>query len=175
MAQRAFRFLLAVGILATAALFMARGQWPWTRLSDVPTSAPILVSSSFRLVRDTLQQGETVGELLRREGVTGLDLASIARTLRFDPRLFKAGLVFSVRHDPGTNAPTHVDFRPNGDQRFSLIRAASGAWTGAMQAVHWVTDTIRCADDIQTTLSDAIDHTSCDPRLDRGERIKLTY
>ncbi len=135
--QRALRFLLALGVLAVAAVFAAQGRWPWERLSDVATTRPILVTSAFRIVEDTLQQGEAVSTLLQREGVRGIDLHALAVSLGFDPRQLRPGLVFSIQRDPSTDQPTNVEFRPDQDQRLRLIRTSSGDWRGEAVPVRW--------------------------------------
>ncbi len=173
--RRALRFLLALGVLFVAATFALQGRWPWERLSDVATTEPILVTSSFRVVQDTLQSGEAVSTLLQREGVRGIDLHALAVSLGFDPRQLQPGLVFSIRRDPATDLATNVVFRPDGDQRLRLIRTSSGEWRGESEPVRWATDTIRCAGQISSTLYDAIDGASCDARLGPADRIKLSY
>lgn len=175
MTRRVPRLPFALAVLGAAALFAARGEWPWTRLSDVPTARPIVVSNPFRIVRDTLQRGETVSALLARQGVTGLNLTALAAALRFDPRRIQAGLEFSVRRDATTDQPTHIEFRPSGDQRLRFVRTASGDWRGEAVPIHWVTDTIRVAAGIETSLSEAIDQEVGAATLDRAERARLTY
>lgn len=175
MTRRVPRLPFALAVLGAAALFAARGEWPWTRLSDVPTARPIVVTNPFRIVRDTLQRGETVSALLARQGVKGLDLGALAAALRFDPRRIQAGLEFSVRRDAATDEPTHVEFRPNGDQRLRFIRTASGDWRGETVPIRWVTDTIRVAAGIESSLSEAIDQEVGAATLDRNERARLTY
>ena len=124
MTRRTLLFLFSLAALCGAGVLAARGSWPWARLSDTPTARPIVVTHPFRIVRDTLQQGETVSALLQRQGVTGLDLGALASALRFDPRKIKAGLVFSVRRDGASDVPTRVEFRPSPEQRLQFARSA---------------------------------------------------
>jgi murein DD-endopeptidase MepM/ murein hydrolase activator NlpD len=175
MRRRTLAFPFAVLALAGFAVIGARGTWPWARLSDVPTARPILVSNPFRIVKDTLQRGESVATLLHREGVNGLDLAALAAVLRIDPTRIRAGLVFSVRRDATTDEATHVEFRPTPDQRLRFVRTSSGDWTGEAVAIHWTTDTIRVAGEIQSNLYDALDRSVSDATLDQNERHKLVY
>ncbi|HQW67739.1 MAG TPA: peptidoglycan DD-metalloendopeptidase family protein [Gemmatimonadales bacterium] len=169
------RFPLAAAILAAAALFALRGEWPWQRLSDVPTAGPIVVSSPFRVVRDTLQKGETVGALLARHGVVGLDLTSLASRLSFDPRRMRAGQEFAVRREGADDEATHIEFRANAEQRLQFIRTSSGDWRGEAVAIRWTTDTIRLGATIRNNLFSAIDDEVSDATLDRQERANVVY
>lgn len=175
MTRRTLLFLFSLAALCGAGVLAARGRWPWARLSDTPTARPIVVTHPFRIVRDTLQQGETVSALLQRQGVTGLDLGALASALRFDPRKIKAGLVFSVRRDGASDVPTRVEFRPSPEQRLQFARSAGGAWTAVAVAIHWTMDTIRVSGEIRSNLYDALDRSVSDATLDLNERHKLVY
>ena len=175
MVRRAWLFPLAVAVLLGAGALGANGRWPWARLSDVPTIRPIVVSHPFRIVRDTLQPGETVTALLRRQGITGLNFGALANTLRFDPRRIQAGLVFSVRREGPADLPTHLEFRPSPEQQLRFVRTAAGAWTGEVVPIRWTMDTIRVAGEIQSNLYDALDRSVSDATLDQNERRKLVY
>lgn len=169
------RFLLALAVVGAAAAFAVRGEWPWTRLSDVPTAHPIVVSSPFRVVSDTLHSGESVSTLFERQGVTGLDLSALANALRFDPRRLRAGQVFSVRRDAATDEPTHIEFRANATQRLRFIRTAAGGWAGEAVPVRWTMDTIRVGATIENSLAQALDDEVSDATFNRAERAKLIY
>lgn len=175
MRSRFPRFPLAVAVLLAAALFAARGSWPWQRLSDVPTSGAILVHSPFRIVRDTLHGGETVSALLSRQGVNGVDFSALAKALSFDPRRLKAGQVFSVRRSGTGDEVTHFEFRASPEQRLQFIRTDSGKWRGVAVPIRWTTDTIRLGANITSNLFDAIDSQVGDATLDRQERANVVY
>jgi murein DD-endopeptidase MepM/ murein hydrolase activator NlpD len=169
------RFPAAVGILGAAALFATSGNWPWARLDDTPVALPIVVSDPYHVVSDTLKSGETIGALLSRQGVIGLDLAGLATALSFDPRRLRAGLVFAVRRDAISDTPTQIDVRPDDQQRIRFIRTAAGSWQGEAIPIRWTTDTIRLAGEISTSLVDAFDREMSEATLDRNERMKAAY
>jgi murein DD-endopeptidase MepM/ murein hydrolase activator NlpD len=178
MTRRALVFPLAVAALFGAGALALRGDWPWTRLSDVPMARPIVVTSPFRVVHDTLHGGESVSALLHRQGITGLDLAALVRGLRLDPTKIRAGLVFAVRRDATTDSATHVEFRPNPDERMRFVRTSTGDWTAESIPIRWTTDTIRCTLDIaadQPNLYAALDHGVCDGSVGPDERHRLAY
>lgn len=170
------RFPAAVGILGVAAVFGIQGDWPWPRLADqVPLSLPIMVTDPFEVVSDTLHQGETVSTVLARQGVNGLNINSLAEALSFDPRRWRTGLVFSVRRDAISDTPTQVDVRPDDQQRLRFIRTSAGGWKGEAIPIRWMTDTIRMAGEISSSLSEAFDQELSESTLDRGERTKAAY
>ena len=176
MNRRTLFFPFALLALVGAGALAVRGNWPWTRLSDVPIAKPIMVTNPFRIVRDTLKQGESVSALLHREGINGLDLKSLAALLHLDPTRVRAGLVFSVRRDAQTDEATHVEFRPNPERRMRFVRAAGGDWHAESIPVRWTTDTIRCAGTIsaeQASVYAALHHGTCDGSLTNDERDKL--
>ncbi len=173
LSRRVLKLPIAIAVLGAAAIFAARGEWPWTRLSDVPTSRAIVVRNPFRIVRDTLQSGETVSALLERQGVIGLNLATLASVVRLDPRRIHAGLEFLVRRDAGSDEPTHVEFRPTPEQRVRFVRAANGVWQGEAVPIYWATDTIRVGAGIETNLYAALDREVSEATLDHSERVRL--
>jgi murein DD-endopeptidase MepM/ murein hydrolase activator NlpD len=169
------RFPAAVGILGAAAIFSTSGNWPWARLDDTPVALPIVVSDPYHVVNDTLKSGETIGALLSRQGVIGLDLSGLADALSFDPRRLRAGLVFAVRRDAISDTPTQIDVRPDDQQRIRFIRTSAGSWQGEAIPIRWTTDTIRLAGEISTSLVEAFDREMSEATLDRNERMKAAY
>ncbi len=169
------RFPAALGILGAAAVFTTQGTWPWPRFEAVPMALPIVVTDPYHVVSDTLQRGETIGALLARQGVSGLDLSRVAEALSFDPRRLRAGLIFSVRRDAISDTPTQIDVRPDDSQRLRFIRTSAGGWEGEAIPIRWVSDTIRLAGEISSSLSEAFDREMSEATLDRGERTKAAY
>ncbi len=173
MLRRLPRFPFALAILGAAAFFAIRGDWPWQRLSGVPTALPIVVTDPFRVVNDTLHSGESISTLFARQGVSGFDFDALAGLLRFDPRRLRAGLVFSVHHDVTTDEPTRIELRPDDSQRLRFTRTANGGWTGQSLPIHWNTDTIRISGVIETSLTDAADKAISEATLDRDARTQF--
>ncbi len=169
------RFLLfpsAVAVLGAAAMFATRGAWPWQRLSDVPTAGAIVVSNPFKVVKDTLHSGESVSTLLARQGVTGFDIGSLSELLSFDPRRLRAGLVVSLHKDVVSDEPTRIEMKPDANQRLRFIRTASG-WQGEALPIRWITDTIRIAGVIETSLTAAADRAISEATLDHEARLQF--
>ena len=129
-----------------------------------------MVTDPFKVVTDTLHSGETVSTLLARQGVTGFDVGALASLLRFDPRRLRAGLEFSLHKDAVSDQATQIELRPDATQRPRFVRTSSGDWSGESLPIRWVTDTIRVASVIQTTLTAAVDHAISEATLDQVDR-----
>lgn len=171
--RRNIRLPLALIVLGLAITFTVRGEFPWARLSDVPTARAIVVTNPFRVVRDTLQSGESVSTVLARQGVVGLDLSALAAVVRIDPRRIRAGLEFLVRRDPTTDLATNVEFRPSPEARVRFVRTSAGDWRGETVPIYWATDTIRVGAGIETNLYEALDREVSEATLDHDERVRL--
>ncbi|HRP08742.1 MAG TPA: M23 family metallopeptidase [Gemmatimonadales bacterium] len=163
----------AVAVLGAASMFAVRGEWPWPRFNNVPTTLPIVVSDPFRVVRDTLHSGETVSTLLARQGVTGFDVATLGGLLSFDPRRLRAGLEFSLHKDAISDEATRIELQPDANQRLRFIRTSGGSWQGESVPIRWVTDTIRVAGVIESSLTAAADQAISEATLDRDARIQF--
>ena len=164
---------LAFGVLMMAAVFSARGEWPWRRLTEVPVALPIVVTDPYLIVDDTLHSGETVSTVLARQGISGFDFGKLADLLRFDTRRLRAGLAFKVHRDPTTDQATRIEFRPDPAQRLRFIRTSAG-WTGESVPIRWSTDTIRISTVIETSLHNAIHREVSEATLNESERVRLT-
>ncbi len=173
MSRRIPRFPFALAILGAAALFAIRGQWPWPRLTEVPTALPIVVTDPFRVVSDTLHSGESISTLLARQGVSGFDFDALADLLHFDPRRLRAGLVFSVHREVITDEPTRIELRPDDSQRLRFIRTAGGDWSGVSLPIHWTTDTIRVSGVIESSLTEAADRAISEATFDADARAQF--
>ena len=76
--------------------------------TELPVAQPIVVVADRSTeVLDTLRRGETLSELLARQGVVDLDIASLDLTA-LDPRRLRAGLVFSFRRPAAESLPDWI-------------------------------------------------------------------
>ena len=170
--MRRLQVSVALAILSAAAVFAAEGRWPWARLQ---VASPIVVSSAFRDFADTLQSGETIGDLFLRQGLVSLEVSRLARDFGFDTRRLRAGLVFSFRRPVGASEPTSVVVRTGPEERIRLQRSLDDAWGLEREPIPWRTDVVHFSGDIGTSLYDALDHSVPDDMLAAGERVKLAW
>lgn len=166
------RLILALAVLTAAVSFAAQGRWPWPRLQ---VAAPIVVSQAFVENADTLRPGETLGQLLNRQGLASLDLSRLGREVGLDARRLRAGLVFNFRRPVGDSIPTRVVVRTGPEERLRLDRGADENWDLSREAIEWRDDVIRVTGRIGTSLYDALDGSIGDGTLGRGERVRLAW
>ena len=112
--MKVLRFLVALAIVLLGAWASLTGGWPWRR---VLVAAPIVVSNAWTDIADTLRSGETISELLARQGIVGIDLQEIAARSSFDPRRARTGLIFNFRRPRLDSLPSAFSVRTGADQR----------------------------------------------------------
>lgn len=165
------RFLVALAIVLLGAWASLTGSWPWTRIMVAP---PIVVANAWAESADTLRRGETVSELLARQGIVGLNLPEIAARSNFDPRRARTGLVFNFRRPRLDSLPSAFSVRTGDAQRLQFLRADSG-WTTEIQPIQWYPEVIQVGGPIDNSLYVALDDGVDDQLLGRGERERLAW
>jgi murein DD-endopeptidase MepM/ murein hydrolase activator NlpD len=169
--MRLLKTLAAVAVLSAAAGFALRRSWPWPRL---PAARPIVVSTAYHTLADTLRPGETLGDLFARQGLVRLDLGAVVRHWGLDPRRVRAGLVFAIRRPVGESEPDRVVVRAGDGVRLGLTRVG-GEWRPSREPVRWTTELARSSGGIGTSLYAALDAHIADTELAPGERVRLAW
>jgi murein DD-endopeptidase MepM/ murein hydrolase activator NlpD len=161
-------------VFGAAAFFGLSGRWPWHRLSN-PAAAPDSAPPRPRFIQtlDTLHLGETLSNLLARHSVM-IDFAGLDPSLSLNPRLVRAGLVFSFLREPGDSGPTQVQVRTSPEQRVTFHRAAQG-WQAVAQPVRWQSQETRIEGVINNSLYEALDAGVNDQQLDGANRQRLAW
>ena len=163
--------LAAAGIVAAGAAAALSDAWPWPRLHVAPV---IVVDRAWLEDADTLRAGETLGELLERRHVVGLDLAGLGRSMGFDPTRIRAGLVFNFRRSLDDSVPASITVRTSPERRVRFIRTAD-AWGAESEDIRWRAEAVRVGGDIASSLYLALDAAIDDQLLDAGERTRLAW
>lgn len=89
-----------------------------------------------------LREGETLGGLLSRASISGIDLTDLMLTLRSHaPRVLKPGIEVTVRRWVSTGAPRAVEVRLNPDSTVKLVRNDLG-WDGRVELTETRFDTV---------------------------------
>ena len=142
--------------------------------AELPVAQPIVVVADRSTeVLDTLRRGETLSELLARQGVVDLDIASLDLTA-LDPRRLRAGLVFSFRRPAAESLPDRISVRASPEQRVVFRRAMNG-WESAVDSIRWRSEPFRIEGDIENSLYEAIDAQVGDDELDAPQRQRLAW
>ncbi|HUF36634.1 MAG TPA: M23 family metallopeptidase [Gemmatimonadales bacterium] len=157
--------------VSAAALTSSR---PWLR-PELPIAPPIVVTAElYTETLDTLRRGETLSELLARQGIRDLDLSAVRRTGTLDPRRLRPGLVFAFRRDLADSAPTRISVRPSPLQRVSFQRG-DGGWDTVVEPIAWQPETVRVEGSIDNSLYEALDAQVGDDILRSAERQRLAW
>jgi murein DD-endopeptidase MepM/ murein hydrolase activator NlpD len=168
------RLLGASAVVLGASALAITGRWPWHRI-EVHQAPPIVVTAApFVEVLDTLRRGETLSELLARQGAADLDLSGLDVRTSLDPRRLRAGLVFRFRRTAPDSLPTRVSVRATPEELVIFEREAGG-WSGTVEPIAWHTEPIRVEGAIDNSLYEAIDAGVSNDQLDADARIRLAW
>ncbi|CAN5725215.1 hypothetical protein BH24GEM1_BH24GEM1_26230 [soil metagenome] len=147
---------------------------PWQQV-ELQVAAPIEVMADLSTeVLDTLRRGETLSELLARQGIRDLDLARLDPAIALDPRRLRSGLVFAFRRPARDSLPTRITVRATPEQRV-VFQRASDRWDTAIESIHWRAEPFRIEGAIDNSLYEAIDAQVGDDQLDAGQRQRLAW
>ncbi len=166
---------LAVVVLAVAAILTANGRWPWRRLEAPAVAAveqplaPIRVTHS-----DTLRSGETLSDVLVRQGLFPGDLVALFKQAGLDPRRLRAGLILKFGRPAQDTTPNEIRVRVSPTLRLALWKQDSN-WTAASEPVPWQREVLRIEGPIESSLYDALDDRITDDVLDYGNRVRLAW
>ncbi len=169
------RIFLAVAVVAAAAMFSLSGKWPWPRVRETvqvadappPPPKPTHTESS-----DTLHRGETLSELLGRNGIVAADLSGFAEAL--DPRRLRAGLVFNFRKPIADSIPDLMTVRTSPEQRLMMVRVADG-WDTEVETIAWEPQVFTVSGTINHSLYEALDREVADSILGGEAREHLAW
>ncbi len=166
---------LAGGLVALIGAVIAVGVWrPW-RPVVLPVAQPIEVMADLSTeILDTLRRGETLSELLARQGILDLDITSLNPTVALDPRRLRSGMVFSFRRPAADSIPNRITVRASPEQRI-VFQRADERWQSEVDSIHWRSEPYRIEGDIENSLYEAIDAQVSTEQLDAGQRQRLAW
>ncbi|HEY7877531.1 MAG TPA: M23 family metallopeptidase [Gemmatimonadaceae bacterium] len=135
-----------------------------------------IAAASGELVRaDTLHAGETLSELLARDGVKPSRVPRIlAAATGIDERRVPAGLPVVVRTARADSVPSEVTFQLAVDHLIHVRRAADSTWTATEERLPWKTDTLAVGGAISSNLYAALDDSAA-AVLPKGARSELAW
>lgn len=171
--MKRLRVVLALGVVTAAVVLAFSGRWPWRRLEvrlAVPMAAAIPVFESS----DTLQRGETLGDLFDRQGVAEAGLTGLLERSGIDPRRLRAGFTVQFRRVAGEPLPVEVMVRSSPEERLALRRVGT-EWTAERRAVSWRAEVIRIEGPIESSLYDALNDAIPEALFGADNRIRLAW
>ena len=172
-------WLVRVGLYSFVALafagalrFTPRLPEPDRKAADVLTTQA--ATPSWKLRFDTLDRGETLQALLKRDGLTD---SAASRALQaassLDPRRIPAGMPVTIRSEAPDSTPSEVTLQLSID-RLLHLRRSGDSWTGVDEHLPWATDTIVVGGKIESNLYAAID-ASAKADLPAAARQQLAW
>jgi murein DD-endopeptidase MepM/ murein hydrolase activator NlpD len=168
------RLLGAGAVLLGASGFALSGYWPWRRLPP-PAPPPVAVVPDPSVeIADTLRPGETLSELLARQGVADLDLNQIENRGALDPRRLRSGLIFRFTRPAPDSQPIRISVRSSPEERVVFTREGAG-WSGAIETIAWRAEPARIEGAIDNSLYEAIDAQVPDSQLESEDRVRLAW
>ena len=168
------RLLGAGAVLLGASGFALSGHWPWRRLPP-PAPPPVVVVPDLSVeVADTLRPGETLSELLARQGVADLDLNRVENRGALDARRLRSGLIFRFTRPAPDSQPIRISVRSSPEERVVFTRV-SGGWSGAIETIAWRAEPVRIEGAIDNSLYEAIDAQVPDSQLESEDRVRLAW
>ena len=171
--MRLARAGLALGVLGGAVVLAFTGRWPWRRL-EVESPIPVLATIQFHLSSDTLQRGETLGDLFGRQGMAGAELPLMLKAAGLDPKRLRAGFTVQFRRVSGEPLPVEVLVRTGPAERLALLRTGA-EWSTERRPVSWSTEVVRIEGPIESSLYDALHQAVPDELFDADNRIRLAW
>jgi murein DD-endopeptidase MepM/ murein hydrolase activator NlpD len=144
------RALVLVAPIAIVAWFTVQALVP-----RMPDRAPIGVATAEprrEIVRDTLESGMALGELMASNGLDAAQIHELTQVIREykKPRTLRPGIAVRIS-GPAGERPDRVNVQLNPDSTLRLYYADS-VWSGEVQAVPFVVDTVRLSGVIESSL-----------------------
>jgi murein DD-endopeptidase MepM/ murein hydrolase activator NlpD len=170
--MRGLRLAGGLFVMTSAAALGLRRPW---REAELPVAKVIeVMADPSTTVLDTLRRGETLSDLLTRQGILDLDLTRLDPSVAFDPRRLRPGLVFSFRRPAPDSPTTRIAVRSSPEQRV-IFQRATDRWDTAVETITWHSAPFRIEGAIDNSLYEAIDAQVGDDQLDAGQRQRLAW
>lgn len=123
---------------------------------------------------DTLRSGETLSDLLIRQGLIPGDLIGIFQRAGLDPRRLRAGLVLKFGRPAPDTIPNEIRVRVSPTMRLAVWRDDS-SWVAEPEQVLWRTEVMRFDGPIDNSLYEALDQQIAESVLDYENRVRLAW
>lgn len=153
--------VVAIGIFAAFGA-VAAGSVFWSPEQAQPLPTPTLLPVAHAnpaavVVRDTLQAGETLTDLLRRARLAEADAYTLLAELQQhqDPRRLRPGSVLAFERSVRNGDVRKMEFRLDADHTLNMRRAGE-TWAGSVDAVEVRADTAVLTGTVKSSLYAAL-------------------
>ena len=169
-AARLITYGISGGLAALAIAFMR----PLPERKPLADVAGLAASWEERV--DSIANGETLGKVLERGGVSGQNMLQVldaaSSTKAINPNRVRRGMRISFGALRDDSMPRQVSFHVDVDRVLRLVRGDSG-WTARLDSIPWTTDTLVVRGQITDNLYEGIDAAETD--LPPGSRRELAW
>jgi murein DD-endopeptidase MepM/ murein hydrolase activator NlpD len=171
MRRRVFRAAFVGTALVAVVAWTAGATLAAKRL---PVAAPIVVSSAYVVLADTVRRDETLSHLFARHNIAGSQLVNVlAAADGLNPRRIRPGQVFGFRYVPDETTPNRVTVRIGDDQILTVDRDTANVWTGRSEEIAWTVHIEQVHGSVESSLWLAINQLIPDSVLDTPSREYL--
>jgi murein DD-endopeptidase MepM/ murein hydrolase activator NlpD len=170
--------IVRIGLYSLVALALAGALRFTPNLPDRGAkAADVLVAQaatpSWKLRFDTLGQGESLGSVLRRGGLTDIAATrALQAATMLDERHIPAGMPVTIKSDAADSTPSEITLQLS--DRLLHLRRSGDTWQGVEEPILYTTDTIVVGGTIVSNLYQAMDASAKD-ELPSGARQQLAW
>ena len=137
--RRRLAFWIAVTVVLGAAVFALRGDgWP----GGSPIPPPAGAKATTTTDADTLQPGESLGDVFGRQGIDGGEVPRLVELFGIDPRRVPAGFVVQFGHVDSASGAMAITVRTRPEEETMLARVGPD-WIATRRAIRWETSVDR--------------------------------
>ena len=162
---------VALTVVLGAAVFALRRE-AWRR--GTPVSAPTEPRADSTTASDTLQPGESLGDVFGRHGIDGGEIPRLVELLGIDPRRLPAGLVLQFGRPDSVSGATAITVRTGPEEEMVLARVGLD-WIATPRVIRWETSIDRVVGHIESSLSEALERAETSAPMAGGARSRLAW
>ncbi len=171
MRSKAIRSTVALAAVAAAVAWTA-GMASQPKL--LPVAPPLVVSTAYETVADTVRRNETLSHIFGRHAISGTELVEVVRAAEgLDPKRIRPRQVFEFRYAVNDTKPDRIKVRVGADAMVTVARDTAGTWTGFAEAIFWAVEVRKVQGVISSSLYESMDDAIPDSILPMDQRAYL--
>ncbi|MSR01883.1 MAG: hypothetical protein EXR94_03965 [Gemmatimonadetes bacterium] len=166
--RRRLAFWITVTVVIGAAVFALRGD------GGSPVPPPAGAKANLTTDSDTLQPGESLGDVFGRLGIDGGEVSRLVELLGIDPRRVPAGFVVQFGHLDSASGAMAITVRTRPEEETMLARVGPD-WIATRRAIRWETSVDRVVGHIESSLAEALERAETSAPVAGDARSRLAW
>ena len=166
--RRRLAFWITVTVVIGAAVFALRGD------GGSPVPPPAGAKANLTTDSDTLQPGESLGDVFGRLGIDGGEVPRLVELLDIDPRWVPAGFVVQFGHLDSASGAMAITVSTRPEEETMLARVGPD-WIATRRAIRWETSVDRVVGHIESSLAEALERAETSAPVAGDARIRLAW